>query len=139
MKAFLPPTTLILMLACWWLPQTAAAQSETLVVPVAADGVQRAEVIVDSYSFSPKRLVVREGLPVELTLKSMSRIVPHDFVVRAPEAGLDVAADTPPGQTVTVRFVPTRAGEFKFLCSKKLLFFESHVDKGMVGILEVRK
>ena len=139
MRPSLPTAALILLLACPSSPLTAAAQSEPFVLPVATDGVQRAEVIVDSYSFSPKRLVVRAGLPVELTFKSVSWVAPHDFVLRAPDAGLDVAIDTPPGQTVSVRFVPARAGEFKFLCSKKLLFFESHADKGMVGTLEVRK
>jgi hypothetical protein len=32
-----------------------------------------------------------------------------------------------------------RTGEFRFLCTKKLLFLDSHADKGMVGTLEVRK
>jgi len=37
-----------------------------------------------------------------------------------------------------MRFTPRKTGEFTFYCTKKLLFFESHKDKGMVGTLEVR-
>lgn len=41
------------------------------------------------------------------------------------------------GETTIVRFTPTRVGEFKFSCTKKLLFFPSHEDLGMVGTLVV--
>ncbi len=36
-----------------------------------------------------------------------------------------------------IRFTPTRVGSYPFYCNKKLLFFESHREKGMEGILEV--
>lgn len=120
-------------------PPALAAESPPVIVLVSADGVQRAEIGVDSYSFSPSRLIVKENVPVELIFKSASWIVPHNFVLKSPEAGLEIEKETPPRETVTLRFTPMRTGEFRFLCSKKLLFLESHADKGMVGMLEVRK
>jgi plastocyanin len=36
-----------------------------------------------------------------------------------------------------IKFTPKKAGSYPFYCSKKLLFFESHKDKGMKGTLEV--
>lgn len=37
----------------------------------------------------------------------------------------------------TVRFTPNAAGEYPYYCEKRLLFFKSHRDKGMEGVLEV--
>ena len=130
--------SMMLFSLLWALPAF-AAESQGVMVPVAADGVQRMEVTVDSYSFTPNRLIVKENVPVELTLKSVTWLVPHNFVLKSPEAGLEVEKEVPPGGTATVRFTPTRAGEFKFICTKKFLFFPSHEDLGMVGTLEVRK
>jgi plastocyanin len=105
---------------------------------VSQDGVQRVDVIVDSYSFDPDHIIVTVNKPVELTLKSVTRIVPHNFTIKYPEAGLDVDQDIPHGKDVEVTFTPTQTGSFEFYCDKKLLF-ESHKKKGMKGVLEVRE
>lgn len=142
MSAKLKPGGVLISLILFSLSWTLAAfatESQGVIVPVSADGVQRMEVIVDSYSFTPDRLIVKENIPVELTLKSVTWIVPHNFVLKSPEAGLEVEKEVPPGGTATVRFTPTRNGEFRFVCTKKFLFFPSHEDLGMVGTLEVRK
>ncbi len=115
------------------------AEPQAVIVPVGPDGVQRMEITVDSYSFTPNRLIVKENIPVELILKSISWIVPHNFVLKSPEAGLDIEQEIPAGGTVSVRFTPTGTGAFKFACTKRLLFFRSHEDHGMVGTLEVGK
>jgi heme/copper-type cytochrome/quinol oxidase subunit 2 len=104
-----------------------------------ADGVQRVTMIVDSHLYKPDRLVVRLGNPVEVTLVSQTVLTPHNFVIKEPVAGIEVNEDVPPGETVKVRFTPTRAGVFPFYCDKKLLFFKSHRDKGMEGSLKVQK
>jgi plastocyanin len=36
-----------------------------------------------------------------------------------------------------IKFTPTEPGKYEFYCGKKLLFFKSHKEKGMVGTLEV--
>lgn len=104
-----------------------------------ADGVQRAAVTMDSYSYTPNHLVVRTGRPVELTLTSVTTLVPHNFVLKEPSAGLAVEGDVGAGKTKIVRFTPSGPGTFMFYCDKKLLFFASHREKGMEGRIEVRE
>jgi plastocyanin len=36
-----------------------------------------------------------------------------------------------------IKFTPTKTGKFPFYCDKKLLFFKSHRERGMEGIIEV--
>ncbi len=131
-------TGLILFRLSWTLAAF-AAESQGVIVPVSADGVQRMEVMVDSYSFTPNRLIVKENIALELTLKSVTWFVHHNFVLKSPDAELEIETDVPPRGTTTIRFTPTRSGEFKFVCTKRLLFFPSHEHLGMVGTLEVRK
>lgn len=122
-------------------PGSAAESSETaasVVVPVDSDGVQRVTIVVDSYSYTPSHLQVEIGKPVELVLNSVTIITPHNFVLKEPAAGLMIEEDVPAGKGAIVRFTPTQRGLFKFYCDKKLLFFKSHRDKGMEGLLDVR-
>lgn len=118
---------------------TVFAAAESVIVPVSQDNVQRLEITVDSYSFTPSRFVVKQNIPVELIFKSVSWVVPHNFVLKSPEAEITIEKEIGSGETTIVRFTPTRAGEFKFSCTKKLLFFPSHEDQGMVGTLVVRQ
>ena len=115
------------------------AAPESVIVAVSKDNVQRLEITVDSYSFTPSRFVVKQNIPVELTFKSVSWVVPHNFILKSPEAGLTIDQEIGTGETTIVRFTPTRIGEFKFSCTKKLLFFPSHEDQGMVGTLVVER
>lgn len=110
---------------------------EPLVLQTSPDGIQRAEIIAGSYSYTPDHLIVKLNVPVELTVHSKTWIVPHTFVLKDSDAGLEIKQDIPSGKSAVVRFIPTRPGRFKFYCDKKLLFFKSHEDRGMKGILEV--
>lgn len=112
--------------------------SAAVIVPIDSDGVQRATIVVDSYSYTPKHLQVEVGKPVELILNSVTIITPHNFVLKEATAGLMIEQDVPTGKGTIVRFTPTQRGLFKFYCDKKLLFFKSHRDKGMEGLLDVR-
>ena len=116
-----------------------AAAAESGFFAGSQNTVQRFEIIVDSYSFTPDRLVVKVNIPVELVFKSASWIVPHNFVLTAPEAAMAIEAEIARGGTTIIRFTPMRTGEFKFRCTKKLLFFPSHEDMGMVGTLVVER
>ena len=102
-----------------------------------SDGVQRLELIADNYFYQPNYLVVQVDIPVELTITRKSRMVPHDFVLSAPEAGIEVR-DPVDRDGTKIRFTPIRTGKFTFYCDEKLLFLESHREKGMEGILEVK-
>ena len=103
-------------------------------VPLAADGVQRATITLDSYSYTPNHVIVEAGKPVELTLTSVTTITPHNFIIKE----LSVEQDVSAGKTVTIKFTPTQAGTFPIYCDKRLWPLPSHRDKGMEGKLEVK-
>lgn len=113
-------------------------QSPPFVVPVGADGVQRATVTLDSYSYQPSHLVVEAGKPVELTLTSVTTITPHNFIVNDVASGLSIEQDVGAGKTVKVTFTPLRPGVYTMYCDKRLWPLPSHRDKGMEGKLEVK-
>ncbi len=115
-----------------------AAPAPPFVVPVAADGVQRATVVLDSYLYQPSHLIVEAGKPVELTLRSVTTITPHNFIIKELAPGMSIEQDVGAGKTVTVKFTPTQPGTFPIYCDKRLWPFPSHRDKGMEGKLEVK-
>ena len=139
---------LIHMLATVWLLTSvdvtivhAAEPSQSdppVVIPVAADGVQRATVTLDSYSYTPNHLIVEAGKLVELTLTSVTTFTPHNFIIKDPAGSLSVEQDVSAGKTVTITFTPTQPGTFPIYCDKRLWPLPSHRDKGMEGKLEVR-
>ena len=103
---------------------------------VKSNGVQRVEMIGGAYFFFPSHIIVKQNIPVELVVRKESGMVPHNIVMKAPEAGLhfeETLEDTPK----VIRFTPKKTGSYPFYCSKKLPFFPSHRDKGMEGVLEV--
>jgi plastocyanin len=57
-------------------------------------------------------------------------------VLSAPEAGIEFNENLST-EPKMIRFTPTKAGSYPFYCSKKLLFLESHRQKGMEGMLSV--
>src|SRR4030065_228814 len=90
------------------------------VIPVAADGVQRATVTLDSYSYSPNHLIVEAGKPVELTLISVTTIIPHNFIIKDPAGSLSIEQDVSAGKTVTIKFTPNQPGTFPIYCDQRL-------------------
>ena len=113
-----------------------ARQEKVFRAIVDADGVQRVEVLGGGYFFSPNHIIVRVNMPVELKVRKESGVVPHNIVLKASGAGIDIDESLESDPKV-VRFTPLKTGSYPFYCDKKLLFFESHRDKGMEGVLEV--
>lgn len=107
-------------------------------VPIDSDGVQRTTVILDSYSYQPAHLIVEKGKPVELTLKSVTTLIPHNFIIKDPAGSLSVEQDAGAGKTALLKFTPMQSGTFPIYCDKRLWPLPSHRDKGMEGKLEVR-
>ena len=103
-----------------------------------SDGIQRATILLDSYSYAPGHIVVESGKPVELTLKSLTFLTPHNFVLKDPTLGVDIDETVWGGGSEVVRFTPSKPGLYTFYCDKKLPFFPSHRDQGMEGTLEVK-
>jgi plastocyanin len=98
-------------------------------------GVQHATIVGGSYWFRPQRVIARVNQPLELAVSKQPGIIPHSFVIDAPEAGIKVrlALGSEPR---SVRFVPAKPGRYTYYCDESGLG-ESHRDKGMVGVLEV--
>jgi len=117
-------------------PKTDPKEVKKVVATVDADGVQRVAILGGGYFYSPNYVVVKVNVPVELSLTKESGMTPHDFAIKAPEAGIDVSVslDTKPQ---LVKFTPTKVGKYPYVCTKKMVFMKSHKDKGMEGTLEV--
>jgi plastocyanin len=106
---------------------------------VGPDGVQRADITGGEYYFEPNHIVLKVNVPAELKVKKSkdtSWFIPHDIVVKAPEAGIDFKVSLKK-EPQTVKFTPVKAGTFAFYCDKKPPFGKSHKDKGMNGVIEV--
>jgi len=98
-----------------------------------ADGIQRVRVTTHSFWFEPNRIVVKRGIPVELTVKNGAWFVPHDFSCDAMAAGFEVDARVGMFHgSKKARFTATQAGEFPFHCD-----VDGHARKGMKGSLIV--
>ena len=98
--------------------------------------MQHVRIEGGAYFFKPRRVIVKSNVPVELTVSVGRSVIPHSFVIQAPEAGIAVDEDLS-SQPKTIRFTPTAVGSYPFYCRNRLLFFESHREKGMEGVLEV--
>jgi plastocyanin domain-containing protein len=107
-----------------------------VVVPIDKDGVQRVDILGGSYFFKPNHIVVKVNVPVELNVKKESGMVPHDIAANSPEAGIEFKVELSTTPKI-IKFTPTKVGTYPFYCTKKLLFFKSHRDRGMEGVIEV--
>jgi len=114
----------------------ASEPKEVFKATIDSDGVQRVDVLGGSYFFKPDYIIVKVNVPVELKVRKESGITPHDIMIKAPEAGIDFK-ESLGSEPKVIRFVPTKTGKYPMTCSKKLLFFASHREKGMEGTLEV--
>jgi plastocyanin domain-containing protein len=97
------------------------------------DGVQRLEIEAGSYYYKPNYIIVKAGIPVELTFKKEPGITPHDVVIEIPNIHIKKDINT---EGTVVKFTPTDPGRYPFYCDKKFLFFPSHRAKGMEGIID---
>ena len=97
------------------------------------DGVQHVKIVAHSFYFSPNRVVVKAGTPVELTIKNSAFGVPHNLSCFEKPAGIEVSEDLSMfrGQK-RVRFTATEPGEYEFYCH-----VDSHAKKGMKGTFVV--
>jgi len=78
------------------------------------EGVQKITIEVKNNGYSPKRVQVKSGQPVELTLKTSDTFsCASAFSFR--EFGIQ--AQLKPTDTKTFRFTPTKKGKFTFSCS----------------------
>jgi len=94
-------------------------------------------VQLGDYHFMPVELQLVAEQPVVLQLVNTDTFTPHNFTLEDPNHGLDVNVDILAGETVEVHLMPLWPGRHTFYCSNKLLFMDSHREKGMQGTLIV--
>lgn len=114
----------------------AQGQKEIYVAKMDPDGVQRVRIEGGGYFFRPDHIVIKLNVPVELLASREAGAAPHNLVIQAPEAGIAVEEDLAV-EAKKILFTATALGKYPFYCSKKLLFFASHRERGMEGVLEV--
>lgn len=127
---------MLLLLLLPGLAGAAERPARAVTATVDADGVQRMEITGGGYYFDPFQVTVKVNTPVELKVRKEGGMVPHDFMIHAPEAGIDFD-ESLSSEPKTIKFTPTKTGRYPFYCSKRLLFMESHREKGMEGFIEV--
>ena len=127
---------LLVLLSCTGLLYAGEAGKKVYKAEIDEDGVQRIAITGGEYYFEPDHIVVKVNTPVELTVKKEPGMVPHNIVINAPDAGMEVRAKLTKDTKVVI-FTPTKTGIYPFICSKKFLFFKSHEEKGMKGVIEV--
>jgi len=113
-----------------------AFKEKRFVATVGPDGIQHVEIIGGEYYFDPNYIVVKVNVPVELSVKKAGGYMPHNILVKAPDAGIDFKLDIGK-EPKTAKFTPTKVGKYEMECDKKLLWFKSHKDRGMDGFIEV--
>jgi len=111
-------------------------KEKRVIATVDADGVQRAEMVGGDYYYDPNYIVVKVNKPVELKVKKAAGYIPHNLIAKAPEAGIDFMLDLK-SDTQTVKFTPTKTGKYPIYCDKSVLWFKTHREKGMEGLIEV--
>ncbi len=114
----------------------AAFKEKRFVATIGADGIQHVEITGGDYYFDPNYIVVKVNVPVELSVKKTGHIIPHDIVVKAPEAGINFK-ESLGTKAKSIKFTPTKTGTYEMYCSKKPPFGKSHKEKGMDGMIEV--
>jgi plastocyanin domain-containing protein len=113
-------------------------EQQAHVAKVEADGMQRVRVIAGSYFFKPSHIVVKVNTPVEILASREAGMAPHDLVIQAPDAGINVERDLETKVATRIAFTPTKVGRYPIYCSKKPpLGGASHRERGMEGVLEV--
>lgn len=95
------------------------------------------EVKLDSYSIKPDKITVKTGEPVILKVKNEASFLPHNLVIKAPQAGVDIKIDVSAGKTGEASFTPTQPGHYEIICDKTPPIGKSHKEKGMHGLLVV--
>jgi plastocyanin len=111
-------------------------QEKRLIAAVDADGVQRVEMVGGEYFYDPNYIIVKVNTPVELKIKKTSGFVPHNLIAKSPESGIDFKLDLKKDHR-TIKFTPTKLGKYPIYCDKSLLWFKTHRERGMEGMIEV--
>ena len=130
--------SLLLVLVISFTAGRVAAQSENepYRATIGSDGVQHVNILAGDYFFRPRHIIVKVNTPVMLVVRVEQGVIPHGWMLKAPKANISIDEDLS-RESQTFTFTPSAPGKYAFYCPKKLLFFKSHREHGMEGILEV--
>ncbi|MCS7171879.1 MAG: cupredoxin domain-containing protein [Armatimonadetes bacterium] len=95
---------------------------------------QRIRVEAKEFSYTPNRIPVKAGQPVELLMENKG-VIEHDFVLEKFKVKMGLLK---PGQSGKVTFTPTAKGTFPFYCSVFYCSVPGHREAGMTGTLVVQ-
>ncbi len=95
------------------------------------------EVTLGDYRYMPNSIQLIVDQPVVLRLVNVDSFTPHNFTLPDASDGLDVNIDIPAGESVDVHLMPLVTGSHTFYCRNKLLWMDSHRERGMEGTLTV--
>ncbi len=98
--------------------------------------IQKVKILAGSYFFKPDQLTLKVNVPVELSVSKNSGFSPHTIMMDEKEAGMQFNHSLN-SEPLKINFTPIRTGHFKFYCDQKILFFDSHRKKKMVGLIKV--
>jgi plastocyanin len=129
---------IIFIVAGTGLARGADEKGKVFTATVDDDGIQRVEILGGEYFFDPDYIVVKAGVPVELKVKKEPGIVPHNIVIEKTVSGIKIRENLSKKPEI-ISVTPEKTGKYPFFCDKKLLFFKSHREKGMEGVLVVIK
>ena len=79
-----------------------------LVNPVMAADPRVIEVSLDSYTITPDHIVVKVNQPVTLKVTNKATFIPHNLIIKAPEAGIDVKVEVRAGKSGEATFTQPR-------------------------------
>ena len=128
---------LVLVLVFLCVPSLVEPASPVILIP-GQDGVQRIKIVLGSYFYSPNEIIIQANEPVIIELENESFWTPHNFVIGDPKMKMHHEINVSPGDTVNLQLLLVSPGRYTFYCNNQLLFFPSHREEGMEGVLEVR-
>jgi len=95
------------------------------------------DIKLDSYSITPDSITIKVNEPVTLKVSNAATFIPHNLVIKSPDAGILIKVDVRAGKSEKVSFTPTRTGSYEMICDKSPPIGKSHREKGMHGKLIV--
>lgn len=95
--------------------------------PPPEDGAEEHEVVAGDFFFEPRRITVRAGEAVNLTLDNQGRLF-HTLTVE----DVDFELRASPGETISGAFEVGEPGEYTFICD-----VPGHLEAGMRGTIVV--
>src|SRR6266540_151410 len=84
----------------------AEGKTEAYRAVIGSDGIQHVEMVGGGYFFKPSHIIVKVNVPVELTVKKETGIVPHNIVMKEPAAGMEFEVSLS-SEPQIIKFTPT--------------------------------